>query len=397
MAARMATALVKEKNAQAAGAALVKEAKAGLQGAQPDFAMLFVSTHLDIEGVLQSVRKSLGNVPLIGCTTAGEFTDKKVEKESAALILMAGAPDYQFHVSVATGLHSDTAGCVQKAVNDIPAAPAGLPNRSAIFLHDGLAGRGEEAVLSATTILGPKVSFAGGAAADDLAFKKTFVFCNDQVTTDSVALCVIDSKQPVAIGVKHGHTPVTEELTVTKAVDNVLFEVNGEPAWEVWKRLMANEAKSSGIDVNQLNDASSVGQFLLRYELGLATGSEYKVRIPLSKNDDGSLNFACTIPEGAKFRIMKSPKEDQITSAEQSAKLAKEQMQGRAIAGALVFDCACRGLILGDDFYKGVDAVKKVVGTVPLIGFETYGEVCRRSGQLSGLHNTTTVVMLLPV
>lgn len=393
---KMATAIQRGTQPEAVGKQLAIEALKKLEGAKPAFALLFATSRLNLEQVVKAVRNELKQVPLIGCTTAGEFTEQAVQKESASLALLSESEDYAFHVSMATGLHDDPAGCVQKAVDQIPAPADGLPHRSAIFLHDGLAGRGEEAVLSATTILGADVHFAGGAAADDLDFKKTFVACNDLITGDSIALCVIDSKHPVAIGVKHGHTPVTQVLTVTKAKENVLQEVDGKPAWEVWTGLLAEEAGKNGIDVAKLDSPSDIGQFLLRYELGLATGSEFKVRIPLSKNPDGSLNFACTIPEGAKFRIMKSPKEDQIVSAKQSAQNAKDQLGREAVAGALVFDCACRGLILGDEFYQGIDAIKDVIGPIPMMGFETYGEICRQPGQLSGLHNTTTVVMLLP-
>ena len=396
MATKMVTSIGKGEDAGELGKSLVCEVKEKLGGVDPGFAMLYASSRLDLEKLLKAVRKELGGTPLIGCTTAGEFTETDVLKESVALSIVSASDDYQFHVAVATGLKENPEACVQKVVNAIPSPPEDYAHRSALLLHDGLAGKGEEAVLSAVSILGPKVNFAGGSAADDLAFKQTYVFCNDEITTDSVALCVIDSKKPVAIGVKHGHLPVTGQLTVTKAVDNVLYEVNGQPAWEVWKREMAQEAKTIGIDVEKLSDDSEVGQFLIRYELGLTTGSEYKVRVPLSKNEDGSLNFACTIPEGAGFCIMKSPEEAQIASAEQAAKYAQEQMGDNKTAGVFVFDCVCRGIILGDKFFRGVDAIKKVVGDVSLIGFETYGEICRRPGQMSGLHNTTTVVMLLP-
>jgi methyl-accepting chemotaxis protein len=392
----MATALKKGTQAEALGKTLVQAALKGLGGKKPALGILFASSKLDLPKLVASVRTTLGNVLLLGCTTAGEFTETMVKQKSAALALLSASEDYVFNLSLATGLHSDPGGCVQNAVQAIPAPPAGYPCRSAILLHDGLAGRGEEAVLSATTILGPEVFFAGGAAADDMAFKQTCVICNDQITSDALVVCVIDSKKPVAIGVKHGHKPASKVLTVTKAKDNILYEVDGQPAWEVWKKLMAGEAKKIGLNVNRLKTVSQVGEFLIRYELGLSTGEEYKVRVPLSKNEDGSLNFACTIPEGVKFRIMKSPKKDQILSAAQSARNAMKQMGRTPIAGALVFDCVCRGLILGKDFYRGVNAVKKVIGKVPLLGFETYGEICRYPGQLSGLHNTTTVVMVLP-
>ena len=52
--------------------------------------------------------------------------------------------------------------------------------------------------------------------------------------------------------------------------------------------------------------------------------------------------------------------------------------------------------ILKDDFKKAVDAIKEVLNGIPLIGFETYGEIAMEEGQLSGYHNATTVVVLLP-
>lgn len=393
---KMVTAIGKGKDSAELGTRLAREAKSGLKGKRLAFALLLASSHYDHKALLKAIRKVLGKTPLIGCTTAGEFTEKQVAKESVALTLMSASPNYAFHVSMAMGLHEDAEKTVKKAVKLLPKRPPRFPYRSAILLADGLAGRGEEAVVSAMTVLGAPVSFAGGTAGDDLAFKQTFVFCNDKITSNSVAICVIDSKQPLAFGVKHGHAPVSPTLMVTKAQENVLYEVDNQPAWEVWKREMAAEAKNLGIDVNCLQEASEVGQFLLRYEMGLTTGTEYKVRVPLSKNPDGSLNFACTIPDGAKFRIMKSPKEDQIASAEQAAKYAMEQVGKRKLAGALVFDCVCRGIILGEEFHKGVKAVQRVVGKIPLVGFETYGEICRQTGQFSGFHNTTTVVMLLP-
>ncbi|MBN1594314.1 FIST C-terminal domain-containing protein [candidate division FCPU426 bacterium] len=396
MGMQIVTVIGKDANAGSLGEKLAKEAKQQLGSHKAGLVLVFASSKYDHGALLKSLRRELGQAPLLGCTTAGEFTEKKVVKESVALAVFSECPEYQFHVAMATGLNKDAAACVQKAAAALPAQPKDMPHRTAILLHDGLAGRGEEAVLAANTILGVNVSFAGGSAGDDLAFKKTFVFCNDSIENDSVALCLIDSKNPLGIGVKHGHSPVTGNLTVTKAVDNVLYQVDGKPAWEVWKKEMAQEAKSIGIDVEQLKDPSEIGQFLIRYEMGLATATEYKVRVPLSKNDDGSLNFACTIPEGAKFKIMKSPKEDQIASAEQAAKYALKQMGGKPLAGAIIFDCVCRGIILGEEFEKGVAAISKVIGNIPLIGFETYGEICRRSGQFSGYHNTTTVAMLFP-
>ena len=69
---------------------------------------------------------------------------------------------------------------------------------------------------------------------------------------------------------------------------------------------------------------------------------------------------------------------------------------GEKPAGAIVFDCICRNLILGDRFGDAVRGISEELGGVPLAGFETYGEIALDAGDLSGFHNTTTVVLAFP-
>ncbi len=52
--------------------------------------------------------------------------------------------------------------------------------------------------------------------------------------------------------------------------------------------------------------------------------------------------------------------------------------------------------MLGDRFSEAVDGFKKVLPGVPMLGWETYGEIRLEPGQFSGFHNTTSVVMLMP-
>ena len=65
------------------------------------------------------------------------------------------------------------------------------------------------------------------------------------------------------------------------------------------------------------------------------------------------------------------------------------------MAGVIVFDCVVRAVILQDEFKEAVKAIKDTL-RAPLIGFETYGEFAMEMGQMSGYHNTTTVIMAIP-
>lgn len=380
------------QTAQAAATA----AKNKLNGRPPNLVIVFCSSQYDYPQVLTGIKDAVPNTPVLGCSTAGEFTEEKVLNKSIAVGIIS-SDNARFFLSLADGLSADPFTTVQHAVSYLPKHVEGYPYLSAILLHDGLSGKGEQAVLSTLAAFGSDIQFTGGAAGDDLKFKSTSVFVNGKVAEDAVAICLIASQNPISTSTKHGHHPISQDLIVTRADESILYEVNGEPAWDVWVRETREKAKELGIHVDQLKDPSEVGQFLIRYELGLPTADgHYKIRVPLSKNPDGSLNFACTIAEGATFRITESPKQDQIDSAREAARLVKERAGTTPVAGAIIFDCCCRGIILGEEFYRGVDAIKQELGDIPLLGFETYGEICMTPGQFSGFHNTTTVIMLIP-
>jgi methyl-accepting chemotaxis protein len=66
------------------------------------------------------------------------------------------------------------------------------------------------------------------------------------------------------------------------------------------------------------------------------------------------------------------------------------------VAGALVFDCICRNLILGAEFTRAVKGMAEELGHVPVAGFETYGEIALAAGDMSGFHNPTSVVLAFP-
>ena len=53
-------------------------------------------------------------------------------------------------------------------------------------------------------------------------------------------------------------------------------------------------------------------------------------------------------------------------------------------------------MILGTQFKREIDAVRAELGSVPVLGFLTYGEIARYPGRSSGWHNATAVVLAIP-
>ena len=367
------------------------------QEKKKDLIIIFCSSVYNYTEVIKGIKEVIPNVPLIGCSSAGEFTEEGVGKKSVCCALIS-SDTHKFFLGWGKGLRENEIETIEQATKDFPQTVNDYPHLSCIEFIDGLAGKGEEATSAVCNILSNLGGLSGGAAADDLKFKETNIFVNNQINSDAVALCLMASKVPVAIGVKHGHKPLSPALNVTKSEGCILYELNGRPAFEVWKKHTKQRAKEKfSIDVDKLSEPSEIGSFLIKYEAGLLTGMEYKVRVPLSINADGSLNFVCNVPQGSVLKIMESPKDAQIYSAREAAQRAVASLKGNKIAGVIVFDCVCRALILEDKFSQAVESIREVIGKdVPLIGFETYGEIAMEAGQLSGFHNTTTSILLIP-
>lgn len=341
---------------------------------------------------MKEAQDSFPEAVVLGATTAGEFSEKQDAKAAVSALAVAG--DFRVYAGLGRGLKADMEGALGRAMETLPPALEGYPHRTGLMLFDALAGHGEETVLLASALLGEGIQLAGGAAGDDLLMKETCVGLGREVASDAVVLAMIFSRKPLGLGVCHGHEPISPPLKVTRAEGARLYEVEGKTAWEVWREQTREVARSRGIDVEQL-EGDALGAFLLRFEAGLAAGSSYKIRAPLQRFDDGSLLFASEVPEGAFLRITESVPERQIASARAAAKQARERLDG-APAGALVFDCICRNLILKERFIEAVSAMSEELGNQPLAGFETYGEIALDSGEVSGFHNTTSVVLAFP-
>ena len=392
MQTKIATALA-EGSVEEVALQLTKEIKGSLGEQAPVLLLVFASTAQPLDELMPKLSGSFPGAVLLSASTAGEFTEKRDAKSSTAIFALAG--DYRIFSGMGRNLKANVEGAVAEAVEGLPKEVEGYPYRTALLMLDPLSGNGEEATLIVSYSLGEDVRLAGGTAGDDLKMKQTWVGLGDQVASDSMVLGLIFSKAPLGVGVCHGHRPISAPLKITRAQGNVVSEVNGEPAWTVWERETRAAAKRADIDSTQLTP-EQMGGYLLRYEAGLSTGADYKIRAPLAKNDDGSLVFACGIPEGAEVQITESIPERQIESAREAARRARAQTGDAPIAGALVFDCICRNLILNKDFQRAVDSISQELGNVPLAGFETYGEIALDVGDMSGFHNTTTVVLAFP-
>lgn len=355
----------------------------------PDASWLFCAPEKGLSDLLRGIDETTGARHLVGCTTDGEIRNAEVLTGSAAL---AGIRSDQidFTVAVAERIGEDS----ERAGRDIA---LGLP-RSVRYIQlfsDGLTGNGSAMLRGIASVLGAHIPVAGGTAGDLGRFVRTWQFAGRRVMTDAAVAIGFSGDVRVGTGVGSGWAPIGLAKTVTRAKGNVLYELNGQPALEVYERFLGRHA-------------CNLPQVGVEYPLMIIGGHDRPnedsdcilLRATMSVDrKKGAIAFAGDIAEGATVHLTCGDRD----AIQEAAGLAA----GKALAGlgdarpAMIFcySCMARKIVLGRHTAEELQRIRAAVGeAIPMIGFYTYGEYCRGGAEgPSFLHNETATVSILGI
>jgi methyl-accepting chemotaxis protein len=371
----------------------VGAARRGLGAAAPAFGFLFAGPRHDLSSLVAAAKAEAGGADFVACTTAGEFTEAGLTHDGVASFLVS-SDGLSHHARFAGGMKSDPHGVAMELCRDFDQLKARAFARdrlrsTTVLLTDGLAGSGEQTLQAVSEATGPFQQIVGGAAGDEGGFVATGVAAADSAGEDAAAALHVFGAQAWGVGVGHGLEPASEAMVVTRAEGNVVYELDGRPAFDVYRQ----HARQRGVELTP----ESAGPYLIGNELGLYFFDKVaKARAPLAVGVDGSLSCAAEIPVESTVCILDGDPGKMVAAARHAAEEARENLNGAEAAGVLLFDCVCRGMILGDGFQREIEAVRSVFGDVPVAGFLTYGEMARYRGRFGGWHNATAVVLAVP-
>jgi hypothetical protein len=374
------------RDSATAGKYLATEVRNSLSRS-PGALVVFAAPQHDHQALLLAIRKELPDTIVVGASSAGEFTNVTSGQGLACAMGLVG-DDVVFSYSIGRNLATNATEAAREIVSRFTPASAGrFPFRSALVMADALAGHADILVDQLTLATAGQYQFFGGGAGDNAQFQKTTVFCGEEVLSDAAVALEILSSKPLGIGVSHGWRPASRAYRVTASDGMRVISLDGFPAIEAFEE-HAEESR-------QTLDRKDPLPFFLHNIIGVDSGPEHRLRVPLAVDDEGAVICAAEVPVGSVVRIMRTSTESAVSAAKQAANTALAALGGPP-AAALFFDCVATRLRMGDEFGSELSSLQQRFSEVPLTGCNTHGQIARAEGQFSGFHNCTAVVCVFP-
>jgi hypothetical protein len=336
--------------------------------------------YLENHAVYDQLRQQFNNADIITCSTSGEIFDENVLDESLVCTCLqfekTKVKTYEVNVSDNTGSFELGKTLASKIDQD---------DLSYVFIiSDGGLINGSLLVNGINEVIQSKVPVTGGLAGDADRFEKTLVGLNGKAITGKVVAIGFYGKSLI---VRHGSLGGWDmfgpERTVTKSVDNVLYEIENKKVLELYKNYLGNYS-------SELPGSALLFPLSMKEE-----NSENQVVRTILKIDEEtqSMTFAGNIPIGSKVRFMKANFDRLVDAANAAAKQTKTKEE-KSPAVAILISCVGRKLILNNRIEEEVEAVKSIYTDSTLIsGFYSYGEISPFVSEAKcELHNQTMTI-----
>jgi hypothetical protein len=342
-------------------------------GLTPTLAIVFSSIAHNLTEVGAAFAKF--NIEVFGASTSGEIIKDEVYEGSIVVMLLDISRD-AYRLNVFDGKEK-TSYQVGQSVAEW--ANTVYDNPAFMVMSAGLRADGEQIVNGLICKMERQVPLFGGLAGDDLRMQETFVFSVSEVLANGVMALIFDRHAIDLQGIAtSGWKGIGTPKTVTKAEGNIVYRIDDKPALDMYNKYL-----------NIGDDPMRAAEYPL---LLIRDDGSVVLRAAFVVNEDNSIVYAGTVPEGAKVRFSMPPGSEIIDHAiEQMTEFRKQNPRSDAI---VLFSCKARHLALGPTVEDEISAVHKL-WNVPLVGFFTYGEIGPVSQGRCDFHNYTVVPVMI--
>lgn len=313
---------------------------------------------------------------IVGCSTAGNILDDTVDNFEAVAVGISFEKAYVKVIS--TKLQKDS---IAQKIHDLLASMEKENLKHIFLLVPGL--------INASDIINgidvdAEITISGGLAGDNYRFENTYLFEDDNSGNDILIVVGFYGESLYAsVGCDTGWKEFGATRVVTKSQKNIIYEIDNEPAIELYKRYLGDK-------IYDLPNSA------LRFPLSIKSNKNDKnevISVIMGINEDGSLVYTGNIEEGSLVRLMRTNISNLIDGALSSANAIVHHNHKSSFS--LVVSCSARRSVLKQFVKEEIETIQdKLPTNTQIIGFYSYGEIAPFSNELSKtlLHNQTMTI-----
>ncbi len=357
-------------------------------GQTPGGCWLFCEPGDKLKEMLNGIGDAVATPNLIGCTGAAEISTTGYSTES---VVLGGIASDQIEFEV---VHTKNISRDCERAGEELAGKFSSKVRYVQLFSDGITGNGCALLRGINSILEEQIPIIGGTSGDTGGLNKSWQFSGKSLLSDSAVAIGFTGNFKVGTGVQSGWSPVGLPKKVTRSSGNTLYELNGEPALNVYKRFLGKHAEN----------LPAVG---LEYPLGFygrdgsaAGEDQFILRATMVVNHEkGSITFAGDVPEGTNAHLTCGDSTSLLEAAEKATRLALDELEGTTPVMVFLYSCMARKNLLGQRTKEEFERINLKLGKkLPILGFYSFGEYCRvKTGGPCLFHNESATISVIGI
>lgn len=339
---------------------------------------------LESDTIYKDVKALFPDGDIVLGSTSGDITSNRVDDDSITITAVEFEKT-EFLIKSSNILNSDL-DSYKTGVDLLKQFPEqGL--KYVFVLSEGSFINGSQLTKGMNTSTSNNVLITGGLCGDAARFEKTLAGYNENPKPgEIIAIGFYGESFEASFSIHGGWTPFGPERVVTKSESNVLYELDNQPALDLYKKYLGDKSK-------ELPAAA------LLYPLNVKSTEEKQsfVRTILNIDEvENTMILAGDIPENSKVQLMMTNVDNIANASECAAKQALE-LRSTKPQLALLVSCIGRKLVLDQRVEEEIEEVVAVLGDdTTICGFYSYGEIAPFHGENNcQLHNQTMTITLI--
>jgi hypothetical protein len=329
---------------------------------------------------------------VVGTSCAGVVGREGVSEtmKDVAMMLVSGDEFAVAHVDKLSGDNSFQ--CGQQLANDLKAQKSGI--NMIYLLGPGIDISNDRLIAGIEDVLGGEVTIFGATSSDNMRGVRTFQVVDDQMFEHAAyAVGFADPSLVVDTMATHGFLAVNEPMVVTKASGNIIYELDGQPAWKVYTQNMSLPESATTADTIPIGALAEE----LSPELAEEYGNPHILRVVTHTGDKGALIYSTDIEVGTKLWLTVRDEDLIFTDMDRMVGEMSANAGGKKPVAVFQADCLARGRRLFNRIVKE-ELVHKMqhpfaTDDVPpaWLGMYGFGEYAKLGGE-NTYHNYTTTL-----